>query len=141
TYEIRVLGKGKQERIALFNDPARQWIVRYIQEIRPIWEQNNSKNAIFLNQRGHRLTSRSVQRMIQKLGQQSALQHAITPHTFRHSFATDLFSGGADLRSVQELLGHKRISTTQIYTHLDVENLKDVVNRAHPRSKRTFGNN
>jgi len=120
--EIRVLGKGNKERIVLMGGPAKQALREYIRQHR----QQTPGKAIFLNKRGGRLTARSIQRILQQLG--------ITPHQFRHSFATHLLNGGADLRVVQELLGHSSLSTTQIYTHVTKDRLQKVYEQAHPLS-------
>ncbi|MFA5929064.1 MAG: tyrosine-type recombinase/integrase, partial [Candidatus Margulisiibacteriota bacterium] len=121
--EIRVTGKGSKERIVLIGAPAKTALKKYIQEDRV---QKNNK-ALFLNKRGGRLTTRSIQRILQK-------QH-ITPHQFRHTFATHLLNGGADLKVVQELLGHSSLSTTQIYTHVTKGRLQQVYDKAHPLGK------
>ena len=133
-YEIKVKGKGNKERIAIFGSSARELLNTYIQTIRPIWIKENNE-AVFLNQKGHRLTQRSIQRLIKDHCQKQGFTKHLTPHTFRHSFATDLFNGGADLRTIQELLGHASLSTTQVYTHLSTERLQETYLQAHPRAK------
>ena len=102
-------------------------------QTRPCIISRNSK-ALFLNNRGGRLTERSVARMLEKYVKKAGMNSKISPHTFRHSFATHLLDRGADLRSVQELLGHANLSTTQIYTHITTERMKEVYNKAHPRA-------
>ncbi|MSR88508.1 MAG: tyrosine recombinase XerC [Candidatus Margulisbacteria bacterium] len=127
--ELRIIGKGNRERICLFGEIAKQWLDRYINEARV-----TSGTAVFVNLKGGRLTVRSIQRMIRHYADTAGLSHAITPHTLRHSFATDLYNGGADLRVIQELLGHQSLSSTQLYTHLSDDGLKAAFQRAHPRA-------
>ncbi len=126
--EIRVIGKGQKERIALFGDVASDWLLIYLSDARPTFYPK-SVFPLFLNQKGGRLTQRSIQRFIARHARLLDLGHRVTPHTLRHSFATDLYSGGADLRVIQELLGHESIGTTQIYTHLSVERLRDSIKK------------
>lgn len=132
--EMKVTGKGKKERIAIFGSTAATYLNTYLHSIRPIWD-NGSSDALFLNQKGHRLTQRSIQRMIQTQCIKIGFTKRLTPHTFRHSFATDLFNGGADLRTIQELLGHASLSTTQVYTHLSTQQLQKTYLSAHPRAQ------
>ena len=132
--EMKVTGKGKKERIAIFGSTAANFLNTYLFSIRPIWDKGES-NALFLNQKGHRLTQRSIQRMIQEQCKKIGFTKRLTPHTFRHSFATDLFNGGADLRTIQELLGHASLSTTQVYTHLSTKQIQKTYLSAHPRAK------
>ena len=134
--EMRIIGKGNKERIAIFGSTAKEFLRTYINNIRPIWCDNDA-NELFVNQRGSRLSQRSIQRIIKSHAEKQSLTIPITPHTFRHSFATALFNGGADLRSIQELLGHSSLSTTQIYTHLSTRKLQDVYLSTHPRAKNT----
>ncbi len=125
---IKVLGKGKKERIVPIGDQALNVLKAYVDQ-----RKVNNK-FIFVNKGGTRLSDRSVRNIINKyILEQSMAQH-VTPHMFRHSFATHLLNHGADLRSVQELLGHVNLSTTQIYTHLTTEKLKKVYDQAHPRA-------
>lgn len=126
---IKVRGKGKKERIVPVGKPALNALIDYIEK-RP----NKKEKKVFLNKYGKPLTERSVERIIEKYRKLSGIDKKITPHTFRHSFATHMLDRGADLRIVQELLGHERITTTQIYTHLTVEKLKEFYNKAHPRA-------
>jgi tyrosine recombinase XerC len=130
--ELRIIGKGNKERITFFGDVTKEWLIQYLTKIRPIWAPQ-SETACFINQKGSRLTPRSIQRMI-KSHAESLGHRNITPHTLRHAFATDLYSGGADLRMIQELLGHQSLSTTQIYTHLSDEDLKNAFQKSHPRA-------
>lgn len=132
---VHIRGKGKKERIAPIGSSALQAIQYYI-EFRNKRAQNNSNfdsRVLFVNKHGRRLSTRSVRRKMDKYLMMAGLDPAISPHTLRHSFATHMLNNGADLRSVQELLGHQSLSTTQIYTHLTTKKLKDVYESAHPR--------
>jgi tyrosine recombinase XerC len=129
---IKVLGKGRKERITPVGDKAIGAIREYM-EYRNARAQSE-KNALFLNKSGSRLTDRSIRRIIDKYIRAVSTRERVSPHTLRHSFATHLLNRGADLRSVQELLGHKNLSTTQIYTHVTTERLKSVYDKAHPRA-------
>jgi tyrosine recombinase XerC len=134
--EVRVIGKGNKERIALLDGPARQALETYLWIGRPELLNNPKEQALFLNAKdGRRLTARALQQRLQTLSTQ-VLGFSISPHTLRHSFATHLLEGGADLRVVQELLGHGTIATTQVYTHLSSQRLRKVYELAHPRAKR-----
>ena len=126
---IRVLGKGSKERIVPVTNYARQAIEGYL------GMRTDQQRALLLNYQGSRLSDRSVRRILDKLVAKVSLEQHVNPHMLRHSFATHLLDGGADLRSVQELLGHQKLSSTQIYTHLTRERLKEVFTRAHPRAK------
>ena len=131
---IKVKGKGKKERIAALGEPAKNALEKYF-KIREIRSGNTFPPApVFINKYGNRLTSRSFQRFFKSYLMTAGLPHDMTPHKLRHSFATHLLDAGADLRSVQELLGHANLSTTQIYTHISSERLKIVYNKAHPRA-------
>lgn len=132
---LHVVGKGKKERISPIGISALQAIQHYI-ELRNRWLQSNGDtgySALFLNKHGKRLSTRSVRRKMDKYLSMAGLDPSISPHTLRHSFATHMLNRGADLRSVQELLGHKSLSTTQVYTHLTTSGLKKVYDAAHPR--------
>ncbi len=135
---LRVFGKGGKERIVPLGGAAKRVLEKYLQEIRPGLSARNSSGPpvenIFLNYRGTRLSGRSIQRMFDKYIKQLALNRKMSPHTIRHTFATHLLENGADLRVVQELLGHADISTTQIYTHLTKERIRSVYLKSHPRS-------
>ncbi len=131
---IRVKGKGKKERIVPFGRIAEKWLREYLQTRVKLSAGGPASRAVFLNYRGERLTVRSVQRLIQKRIKQIAINRKISPHSLRHSFASHLLSRGADLRAIQELLGHKSLATTQKYTHLDLGRLLEVYRRSHPRS-------
>ncbi len=129
----RVLGKGRRERLA----PLGSYAVRAIDQWRAVRtppRSPRSERPLFLNRFGGRLTTRSVARMLEKYLKQTDLDRRTSPHTLRHSFATHLLDRGADIRSVQELLGHKSLVTTQIYTHLSTAGLKEVYEKAHPRA-------
>ncbi|MEW6357359.1 MAG: tyrosine recombinase XerC [Planctomycetota bacterium] len=129
-------GKGKKERYAWLGAPALKTLKTYIdtRELFGITRRIDAK-ALFLNVRGGRLTARSMERAMAKYAAAAGLGAGVTPHTLRHSFATHLLDRGADLRIVQEMLGHANLSTTQIYTHLTTERLKEIYDRAHPRAR------
>ena len=127
----RVRGKGKRERMAPLGPVAISWIGTWLLERHP---KTPSDSALFLNRYGTRLTTRSVGRIFEGYLQRRGVDLGASPHTLRHSFATHLLDAGADLRSVQELLGHRRLTTTQIYTHVSQERLRDVYQEAHPRA-------
>lgn len=129
---VKVFGKGKKERLAPIGDKALRAIRNYLDKRGGAGLSD--KKAVFLNTRGGRLTDRSVRRIIEKYIKRVSVREGISPHTLRHSFATHLLNRGADLRSVQELLGHMNLSTTQIYTHVTTERLKEVYDKAHPRA-------
>lgn len=129
---VRVFGKGAKERIVPLGSYAIDAIKAYMVH-RQDFGPSVSENALFLNRFGTRLTTRSIRRLIDKYVQKASLQGHISPHTLRHSFATHLLENGADLRTVQELLGHVKLSSTQIYTHVTKERLKKVYTRFHPR--------
>lgn len=136
---VRVLGKRKKERIVPFGEPAAQALIHYLEETRAFFlnespEAERDVNALFLHRRGGRLTTRSVGRMIDKYIKQCADIHNISPHSLRHTFATHLLDSGADLRDIQELLGHARLSTTQIYTQVSMEKMIEVYDKAHPKA-------
>ncbi len=130
--ELRVWGKGAKERIALLGQPAMAAIQAYLQRGRPEFVETATTNALFLNRSGGRLSTRSVMNIMQKYRKLADLEKHVTPHTLRHTFATHLLDGGADLRSVQELLGHALLATTQIYTHVSQSRAREVYLRSHP---------
>jgi integrase/recombinase XerC len=127
---IRILGKGKKERIVLFGAKAHEKITHYFTAERP--EINNHQEYLFLNYRYDKLTSRSVQRIIKMFRSFLPIDRPLTPHKLRHSFATHLLNQGADLRAVQELLGHKTLATTEKYTHVSLEKLSTLCESVHP---------
>jgi integrase/recombinase XerC len=130
-----VQGKGKKERLCVLGDPAVSALKDYFKAREQFgFGGRRSKGPLFLNQRGERITPRSVQRNFKMYLRQAGLSPDCTPHKLRHSFATHLLDAGADLRSVQEMLGHASLSTTQIYTHVSAERLLEVYSRAHPRA-------
>jgi len=128
---IKVLGKGRKERIVPIGDMALGSIRKYTEGMPA---RAKGKKAVFLNSRDGRLTDRSVRRVVDKYIHACSIEEKISPHSLRHSFATHLLDRGADLRSVQELLGHMNLSTTQIYTHVTMERLKNVYDKTHPRA-------
>lgn len=130
---VRVWGKGGRERIIPIGKTAISACTNYIQEARPEWDVNKEK-ALFLNLRGGRLSDRSIRTIVNKYCRQANIIEPVSPHGFRHSFATHLLDNGADLRIVQELLGHKKISSTQIYTHVSRGKLQKIYRLAHPRA-------
>ena len=131
---LQTLGKGHKERIVPVSDEAIKWINRYLEEARPKLLKQKRSNYLFLNFHGNNLTRQGVWKNLKAEVRKVGIQKNITPHTLRHSFATHILENGADLRIVQELLGHADISTTQIYTHLSNKQLADIYNRAHPRA-------
>jgi integrase/recombinase XerD len=133
---VRCFGKGSKERIVPIHPRAVGAIKEYVDKVRPELLRDDSEQALFLNKRGDRLTRQGLWQKLKEYAKQAGLEKGITPHTLRHSFATHMLSGGADLRSVQEMLGHANISTTQIYTHLTSEHVRRTYERAHPRAKR-----
>ncbi|MFC1517891.1 tyrosine recombinase XerC [Candidatus Margulisiibacteriota bacterium] len=134
--EILVFGKGKKERIVLLGSYANSALQEYLRHGRSaLLNKTYKTKALFINKGGTRLSQRSVQRMLIQTTLKAGIAKQVTPHVLRHSFATHLLDGGADLRSVQELLGHESLSTTQIYTHVTKERIKKVFNSSHPRAK------
>jgi tyrosine recombinase XerC len=125
---IKVMGKGKKERLVPIGDKALSALRDYLEK------RKKDSDSIFLNKSGRRITTRGVRNIVDKYIRLAGIRHGVSPHTLRHSFATHLLNRGADLRSVQELLGHANLSTTQIYTHLTTDKLKSVYDKAHPRA-------
>jgi integrase/recombinase XerD len=132
--QVRVIGKGNRERRVPMGEEARERLHRYISGPRQVWTAGRPSPAVFVSQRGVRLARESVWRLVRHWAEAANVPGRVSPHTFRHSFATHLLEGGADLRVVQTLLGHASISTTQLYTHLTGERLREVYTRAHPRA-------
>ena len=132
---LKITGKGNKERLVPVGSSAIKYISIYLNEVRNhISIQKGNEDFVFLNRRGTKLSRVMVFLLIKDLAQKIGLQKTISPHTFRHSFATHLIEGGADLRAVQEMLGHESITTTEIYTHLDRDYLKQTIQQYHPRS-------
>ncbi len=127
---VRVFGKGRKERLVPLGRVAAEILQKYLKQRRPA--SPAAGDALFLNARGGRLTARSLSTLVKKYGLSAGLQKPLTPHAVRHSFATHLLQNGADLRVIQELLGHSSLSTTQRYTHVDVKRLLEVYDKAHP---------
>jgi integrase/recombinase XerD len=132
---VRCFGKGHKERLIPFYRQAALVLKEYLDAARPRLVRNNEEKAVFLNRRGERLTRQGLWQILKGYAKEIGLEAQVTPHTLRHSFATHMLSGGADLRSVQELLGHANISTTQIYTHLTTDHIRRAYEKSHPRAK------
>jgi len=145
---LRVRGKGNKDRVVLFGEPCAQALRRYIEAerippqsaIRSPQPAINNGDPLFTNDKGARITVRTAHRIVKRWALQAGLPPETSPHTLRHSFATHLLDGGADLKSVQQLLGHESLATTQIYTHVSIERLKDTVEKAHPRAQNPRAN-
>ena len=131
---MKIRGKGKKERLCALGNPAQRALRAYLKHRRTLSSDQSPRAAIFLNQLGGRLTARSFQRFFKLYLAQANLPPDLTPHKLRHSFATHLLDAGADLRSVQALLGHENLSTTQIYTHVSTEHMKRIYEKAHPHA-------
>ncbi|WP_373068433.1 site-specific tyrosine recombinase XerD [Gemmatimonas sp.] len=130
---VRVLGKGHKERLVPIGRSAIGAVAVYVRELRPILERGEGKGILFLNGQGKPLTRMGAWKILRKYVTMAGIEKPVSPHTLRHSFATHLLEGGADLRAVQEMLGHADIATTQIYTHVDREYLRSVHRQFHPR--------
>lgn len=133
--DVRCFGKGNKERLIPIHPQAAKIIEEYVQKARSQLARTLEENALFLNRRGERLTRQGFWQILKQHAKAAGINTPVTPHTLRHSFATHMLSGGADLRAVQELLGHANISTTQIYTHLTSEHVKRTYEKSHPRAK------
>lgn len=138
TREIRVIGKGSKERLVLMGKPAEEAIAIYLQKGWPKLSGKKKTDAVFINRYGQRLIERRIQKIVKQYAKQSGINKNVHPHTIRHTFATHLLDGGADLRVVQELLGHASLTTTQIYTHVSQKQAKKVYLAAHPLAKETI---
>jgi integrase/recombinase XerC len=135
---VRILGKGDKERVVPIGRVALRAVKNYMEAIQDVRRKRggiSSNDPLFINSRGGRLSGRSIARIVKRYAMESGLTSEISPHSMRHTFATHLLDGGADLRSVQELLGHESLSTTQKYTHVSLDRLMEVYDKAHPRSK------
>lgn len=132
---IRCFGKGSKERIVPMNDYVIYFLKEYL-EVRPFMQKNKKSDYLFLNNHGNKMTRQGFWKNLQKILKEKGITKNVTPHTLRHSFATHLLNGGADLRSIQMLLGHSDISTTKIYTHISHEKVKEDYKKFHPRSKK-----
>ncbi|EMF0049630.1 site-specific tyrosine recombinase XerD [Enterococcus hirae] len=131
---VQTLGKGDKERIIPLGDYAIQWLERYLDEARPLLVANPSETQVFVNHHGTGLSRQGIWKNLKQLVREAGINKEVTPHTLRHSFATHLLENGADLRTVQELLGHADISTTQIYTHITKKRMTDVYKQHFPRA-------
>ncbi len=132
---VRCMGKGRKERVLPVYDRAREALAHYLEKGRPkLLGEGNQENALFLNRRGTRLTRQGLWLIIKRYVQEVNIKENVTPHTLRHSFATHMLRGGADLRAVQQMLGHANISTTQIYTQVTNERMREVYDETHPRA-------
>ena len=132
---VRCFGKGYKERLIPIYRQAALTVEEYVKEARPHLARSDEEKALFLNRRGERLTRQGFWQILKGHAKSAELDKEVTPHTLRHSFATHMLSGGADLRSVQDLLGHANISTTQVYTHLTTEHVRRTYEKSHPRAK------
>jgi integrase/recombinase XerC/integrase/recombinase XerD len=132
--EVRAEGKGSKTRIVPAGEPALAALARYLERARPALAAGHEERALFLSKSGRRLSTSDVRRRVKVWARRAALQGGISPHVLRHSFATHLLDGGADLRTIQELLGHSSLSTTQIYTRVESARLRDAYARSHPRA-------
>ncbi len=132
--EIRVIGKGNKERITFFSENAKKWLIKYIEEKKKQYA-NYTREVLIVNSKGKKLTTRSLRRLISAHAHEAGIEKEITPHVFRHSFATELLNNGVDIRYLQELLGHSSIAATQIYTHVSKSLLRDIYMSTHPLAK------
>ena len=132
--EIRVVGKGDKERITFFSENAKKWLIKYIEEKKKQYA-NYTREVLIVNSKGKKLTTRSLRRLISAHAHEAGIEKEITPHVFRHSFATELLNNGVDIRYLQEFLGHSSIAATQVYTHVSKSLLRDIYMSTHPLSK------
>lgn len=131
---VKCIGKGSKERIIPIGEVALDFLVEYINNVRPQLVKNKRQRVLFVNSRGGSLSRQGFYKILLNYGKKAGITKHLSPHTLRHSFATHLLENGADLRSVQEMLGHSDISTTELYTHLTVKHMKKIYNKAHPRA-------
>ncbi|MBE3555941.1 MAG: tyrosine recombinase XerD [Firmicutes bacterium] len=134
TRQVRCFGKGSKERYVPLPSVVIEWVTSYIKDVRPLWSGPSSREALFLSQRGTPLSRQAVWSLVKRYGRQANLPPEVTTHMLRHSFATHLLAGGASLRDVQLLLGHADLATTEIYTHLFPQQLRDSYDQTHPRA-------
>ena len=132
--EIKILGKGNKERIVLFGDYCNYYLNMYLNELRPLLLKEKTSDYLIINSNGNKLTSRGVYFIINEIIKKTSLKKNVSPHMLRHTFATHLLNNGCDIRTVQELLGHESLETTQIYTHVSNEHLRNVYLNCHPRN-------
>jgi len=130
---VRVLGKGRKERIVPMGSKACEALRRYF-DLRTGLVSGNNNDAVFLNKRGEKISVRSIERILVKYLKQSGINKTVTPHVLRHTFATHLLNAGVDMRGIQELLGHSSLSTTQKYTHINLEKMMEVYDKSHPKA-------
>jgi Site-specific recombinase XerD len=133
-----VIGKGSKERLVLMGKPAQEAIAAYLNDGRHQLLSKKKTDAVFINRYGKQLIERRIQKIVKQYAKQSGINKKVHPHTIRHTFATHLLDGGADLRVVQELLGHASLTTTQIYTHVSQTQAKKVYNAAHPLAQKAM---
>jgi integrase/recombinase XerD len=131
---VRCTGKGARERLIPIHEQATEAVAGYVAEARPLLVRNKNEKALFVNRRGERLTRQGFWLILKGYAKAANLRDDVTPHTLRHSFATHMLRGGMPLRHVQEMLGHANISTTQVYTHLATEHMREAYEKAHPRA-------
>lgn len=131
---VRVMGKGRKERIVPMGEKAVEALAAYLEKRSELMQDTTEEPAFFVNRRGGRLTARSVERLLGKYIRRSGMQKSVTPHVLRHTFATHLLGAGADMRGIQELLGHASLSTTQKYTHVGIEHMMKVCDESHPKA-------
>jgi len=136
TNEIRVWGKGSKERVVLIGEPAANALNNYLAQGRPVLLGRKKTDAVFLNQFGGRLPARRIQKILDRCAQKAGIEKRVHPHILRHTFATHLLDGGADLRVVQELLGHAQLATTQVYTHVSQSQARKIYQSAHPMARK-----
>lgn len=136
--EINVIGKGSKERIVFYGEYAAKYLNMYLNNARNNLLNGKSSKYLILNSRGEQITSRGIEKIVMKVVNDAALKHHVSPHVLRHTFATDLLNNGADLKSVQELLGHESLSTTEIYTHVTNERLRSVYLASFPRQGKNY---
>jgi integrase/recombinase XerD len=130
---VRVWGKGDKERVVPVGSQARRWLARYLEDVRPAWDRKRDEH-VFLTVRGRGMTRQSFWHLVKRHGRSAGITTQLSPHVLRHSFATHLLEHGADLRAVQAMLGHADISTTEIYTHITRERLRQLYDSKHPRA-------